>query len=349
VPQLCDNGGGSITITGGGSVPAPKTCAGNPTKTCADDVDCVDPQGTTGPCGNGNEPGQCRGNCVPPACGDGITDPGEGCDDGNTVVANCDPAKTTCGGGTDTCGTAANACANPSCGDGVTEAPEQCDAGANNGKAGNNTNVGVGGGADCTTACQFNVCGDKSVQDAEQCDDGNTNPFDDCNACVNNVCGDGVTDATGPKNIEQCDDHNTGAEDGCFECCLEAGSVTGNLPTEFAAKACLLNKLSAGVSGLQIKNRKTASTLVKTMSKTLQLEATAQGIDPNGNKGKNRNQICSLERRVRRLLINVQKGISKGVLSGNVNNATGSELVIKAEDASQWATQISSELLCTPR
>ena len=85
------------------------------------------------------------------------------------------------------------------------------------------------------------------------------------------------------------------------------------------------------------------------MSKVLQLEATAQGLDPNGNKGKNRNKICSLERRVRRLLINVQKGISKGVLSGNVPNATGSELVIKAEDASQWATQISSELLCTPR
>jgi hypothetical protein len=128
-----------------------------------------------------------------------------------------------------------------------------------------------------------------------------------------------------------------------------AGIVASPLPTTQQISVDLSDDAGEkGVSGLQLKNRKTVSALARTMSKVMQLESTARGLDPNGNKGKNRKRICSLEHRVQRLLINVQKGISKGVLSGNLSNAVGRELVIAAEEASQWATQISGELFCTP-
>jgi len=61
-----------------------------------------------------------------PVCGNGIVEPGEQCDDGNTV-------------NNDGC---TNACTLPRCGDGIVQAGEQCDDG--------NTNSGDG----CSATCQ---------------------------------------------------------------------------------------------------------------------------------------------------------------------------------------------------
>jgi len=84
-------------------------------------------------------------------CGDGVVDPGEECDDGNTVDA-------------DGCLTS---CRRNVCGDGfVNPEAEQCDDG--------NRDAGDG----CTNACT--ICGDRTVTEPETCDDGNLEETDFC-------------------------------------------------------------------------------------------------------------------------------------------------------------------------
>ena len=89
-----------------------------------------------------------------PACGDGILDPGEACDDGNTLPD-------------DGCSVA---CEHELCGDGVQQADETCDDG--------NTVSDDG----CSATCQAESCGDDIVQTDEHCDDGNTTAGDGCTA-----------------------------------------------------------------------------------------------------------------------------------------------------------------------
>ena len=121
-------------------------------------------------------------------CGDGTTDPGEQCDDGN----NDD---------TDACN---NQCMSNFCGDGIINNGEQCDD-ANN----------VDGDA-CSNQCITNFCGDGVVNNGEACDDGNNDDFDTCNnQCVANFCGDGIT-----NNGEQCDDGNNVDNDACSNTCI---------------------------------------------------------------------------------------------------------------------------------
>lgn len=91
------------------------------------------------------------------SCGNGILDPGEVCDDGNTTNgdgcdANCKPTG---------------------CGNGVVTEGEACDDG--------NTASGDGCRADCT----LEVCGDGIVDAGEECDDGNTESGD----CCSSTCG----------------------------------------------------------------------------------------------------------------------------------------------------------------
>ena len=93
------------------------------------------------------------------ACGDGIVDPGEGCDDGNTVSG--DGCSSTCQVETHT----------PVCGNGIRESGEACDDG--------NTVSGDG----CSSTCQLeSVCGDGIVEAGETCDDGNTHSGDGCSS-----------------------------------------------------------------------------------------------------------------------------------------------------------------------
>lgn len=141
---------------------------------------------------NSNAPGAtCRTDCLAARCGDGVTDPGESCDDGNT-------------NNTDGCTTA---CAAPFCGDGIVQAGagEQCDAGAANSDVAANA---------CRLDCQRAACGDGVTDTGEQCDDANSNQEDGCsNNCRTPGCGDGVL-----QGDEECDDGNTVAGDGCSFC-----------------------------------------------------------------------------------------------------------------------------------
>lgn len=126
-------------------------------------------------------------------CGDGKTDEGEECDDGNAVD-------------TDSC---TNACLNAACGDSIVEiGVEECDDGNT---IDNDT---------CTNECTNGRCGDGIVFDQaggdEECDDANQNNNDAClNNCQNAVCGDGVVQA----NVEECDDANQVNTDGCLNVC----------------------------------------------------------------------------------------------------------------------------------
>jgi cysteine-rich repeat protein len=156
------------------------------------------------------------------ACGNGFVDPGEQCDDGNTVE-------------NDLC---TSACATPRCGDGIVQTGEQCDDG--NTVAGDGCNIvcqlercgnsvlDAGEQCDdgntintdaCTNTCTLARCGDGFVQAGEQCDDGNAVNTDACtNTCANARCGDGIV-RTG---VEQCDDGNTSNTDSCTNTCTLA-------------------------------------------------------------------------------------------------------------------------------
>jgi cysteine-rich repeat protein len=138
-------------------------------------IDCADPD-----C---HEGGNLANPCVPTdnsesyaaSCGNGVVDPGEECDDGNT--SNTDACLTTC--------------VNAACGDGfVWEGVEQCDDSCLVGtpnvcETGDNFDA-------CLASCQNNVCGDGFPERAapvsapgEPCDDGNTAGGDGCSGvCV---------------------------------------------------------------------------------------------------------------------------------------------------------------------
>jgi len=178
-------------------------------------------------------------------CGNGVTDPGEECDYGDTnPFDGCTNACTVCGNG-------------------AVRFPEQCDDGnlINGGEEcddGNTSNNDA-----CRNDCRFNVCGDGFRNPAsEQCDDGNTNACDGCsetcqteplgyrcgdgvvstdcgeecedgndsnedacrNDCRFNVCGDGFRNPA----TEQCDDGNTSACDGCGPDCQAEPNVCGD-------------------------------------------------------------------------------------------------------------------------
>jgi cysteine-rich repeat protein len=129
----------------------------------------------------------------PDACGDGVLERGEQCDDGNRVDD-------------DTC---SNRCLlSLLCGNGVKQGSEECDDGDHD-----DTNA-------CLSTCQIARCGDGKVrQGVEQCDDGNG---DDSDACLSNCraarCGDGVVRA----GVEECDDGNQVDDDACSNGCLVA-------------------------------------------------------------------------------------------------------------------------------
>jgi cysteine-rich repeat protein len=131
---------------------------------------------------------------TPPVCGNGMTESGESCDDGNTRA--CDGCSAVC--------------AQESCGNSMVECGEGCDDG----------NVTDGDG--CDANCTNTACGNRRVTGAEQCDDGNRTPGDGCDAdCRIEAppgCGNGMTEAG-----EECDDNNTNDCDGCSHLCLTEG------------------------------------------------------------------------------------------------------------------------------
>ena len=143
----------------------------------------------------------CQDEPVPGFCGDGEIDAGEECDDGNTLPGD---------GCNELCEDEVPA---PACGDGILQAGEQCDDG--------NTVPGDGCDALCQDEPVPGFCGDGEIDAGEECDDGNTLPGDGCNElCEDEVpapaCGDGILQAG-----EQCDDGNTVSGDGCDALCRD--------------------------------------------------------------------------------------------------------------------------------
>ena len=192
------------------------------------------------------------------SCGDGVVDPGEACDDGNTN--NTDPCTNTCehavcgdsfvhegeeqcdDGNQDNADECTNDCTFPAkCGDGTVQADEECDDGnQDNADACTNSckdascgdgivQAGVeacdeaGESADCNDDCTFSECGDGVLNmfDGEECDDGNTDNTDACtDACDSAMCGDSYV-----QEGESCDDGNQDDNDGCDSMCRQEWSV----------------------------------------------------------------------------------------------------------------------------
>ncbi|MDB4979180.1 MAG: hypothetical protein JWM56_1366 [Candidatus Peribacteria bacterium] len=123
--------------------------------------------------GNQNPSDLCSNTCRLPACGDGIRQANEECDDGNRSNA-------------DAC---SNVCTVLRCGDGIVNAGEECDDG-------NQLNTDA-----CSNSCRFAHCGDGIIQANEECDDGNHDNTDACsNTCHVPRCGNGMV-----EGAEQCD------------------------------------------------------------------------------------------------------------------------------------------------
>jgi cysteine-rich repeat protein len=164
----------------------------------------LDAPGATGTslCGNGvRDPGEecddgntrdddaCRANCEKARCGDGVVWTGvEACDDGNRSDGDACPAN----------------CGPKTCGDGVVQPPEQCDDG-------NSADTDA-----CLSSCVRAFCGDGFVEEGvEACDDANMLTTDECPACKLPRCGDGFVWA----GHEQCDDANLVDDDDCDNTC----------------------------------------------------------------------------------------------------------------------------------
>jgi cysteine-rich repeat protein len=359
--NTCGDGVPNSDATGGntcddGQGTAPKTCSNN-TTLCSVNTDCgagntcgnADGTGgtchTTGfadaECPNGIGAGACA--CHPHYCGDSATNVGEGCDDGNTV-SNDDPD------GTGPIGGCQANCALASCGDGLTGPGEVCDAGAANGMVGNNTNLGVNGGADCTKTCTANTCGDGEALDIEGCDAGvNNSNSGDCHLnCLANVCGDNLTNTSGSPILEQCDDGNTvdaegatGGTDGCSgHCCYEPTVALPTVAQQIAAQQCNVDNLAAEVAGLT--NSRLKKRLSRHMATVLKLSSQASAALTAG-KGR---VLCSAEKRKDRVTICIERALALALLKGDIDKATYIGISQKVLNVHGWVQMIRMNSGC---
>jgi fibro-slime domain-containing protein len=171
-----------------------------------------------------------------PVCGDGVLDPGELCDDGNTVtgdgcISTCQQLEADF-----VCPTPGSPCVSTvKCGDGKIGGEEKCDDNNTKDNDGCSAKCQVEAGWACPVVgdpCAAAKCGDGIIAGTEQCDDGNATPTsgDGCSAtcqselgwacdmpgkaCRKAVCGDGKAEGGEP-----CDDGNKIVGDGCNPFC----------------------------------------------------------------------------------------------------------------------------------
>ena len=164
-------------------------------------------------------------------CGDGLLDPGEACDNGessngqggNVCRADCElnvcgdayvAAREGCDDGNKINGDGCNAeCVSEKCGDGLIDpANEECDDA-------NQIDADA-----CTNKCKLPVCGDGLANADDECDDANQVDTDACtNACKDAVCGDGLVQT----GVEACDDGNQVDDDDCSNQCALASCGDG--------------------------------------------------------------------------------------------------------------------------
>src|ERR1041385_8960744 len=148
--------------------------------------------------------GRCsEGGCIVAQCGNGVVEPGEACDDGNS--RNGDGCSGRCD-------------SDESCGNGIAELDEECDCGDDTHPGSGRCAGTFNGGTVCGATCRLRRCGDGIVDPGEVCDDGNTVPGDGCNfdCSSNETCGNGIVDYFAG---EQCDDGNRRSRDGCAATC----------------------------------------------------------------------------------------------------------------------------------
>jgi cysteine-rich repeat protein len=211
------------------------------------------------------------------ACGDGIVDPGEGCDDGNTVSG--DGCSATCTVETP----------HPMCGNGIKENGEQCDDG--------NTTNGDGCSATCT---KESVCGNGIVEPGEQCDDGNTASGDGCSptcqiepqsACALLPQG-GCSGATPACDLTAADDGTTGcravtaqgtSNDHCTvdTACKDGYTCVhdGNGDTPWCSRFCAHDSDCLGTGSRCVDD------LTDDMGNSLHVETCSNACDPYGQSG----------------------------------------------------------------
>jgi cysteine-rich repeat protein len=171
------------------------------TKACTADGDC--PAGYS--CTEINVAGGSRGTyCAKyqAACGNGVVDVKEACDDGNTADAD---------------GCSADCRSDETCGNALVDAGEACDDG--------NTTGGDGCSADCRSD---ETCGNDVLDVGEECDDGNTSGEDGCEAdCTSSGCGNGH-----PTPPEACDDEEPGCDTQCRIVPVDGIAELGRYPDD---------------------------------------------------------------------------------------------------------------------
>ena len=186
------------------------------------------------------------------ACGNGILDRGEECDDGNTTSGDgCSSHCMLQGWGPCT----SAACVNRTvCGNGILTSDETCDDG--------NTVSGDGCSSDCQsieagwhcrmigTPCSP-ICGDSTLRGSETCDDGNTMDGDGCSVycltepgwnCASGTCVqvssvDGGIDSGGQQ--PRCGDGIMSGAEECDRGAMNADTEYGGCTTQcFAGPFC---------------------------------------------------------------------------------------------------------------
>jgi cysteine-rich repeat protein len=161
---------------------APNPCAGQPDGTsCGADHACR------------------AGKCAPTTCGNHLVDPGEECDDANTVSGDGCEADCTysCHGDAD-------------CDDGnPCDGAERCDSHICKSGAPLADGTACAGGVCRESLCAPATCGNKTLDPGEECDDGNLVAGDGCEANCRFSChADGDCNDGNPCNgTERCDAH----------------------------------------------------------------------------------------------------------------------------------------------
>jgi hypothetical protein len=204
----------------------PEDCPLSPEESCCTDADC--PQPTCGPCcviwcidyhcsdpidldyccwngecEEGETPEDCPEDCLSPICGNGLVEPGEECDDGNTTGGDG------CG---ETCLLDGNVCGNGACD--KDENPCNCEE---------DCPLSLDGACCTDTDCPQPKCGPCCVA---QCIDYQCSEpiwLDDC--CWNDECEEGETPENCPQDCQPTDCIPEGAaqcdyEDWTLECCF---------------------------------------------------------------------------------------------------------------------------------
>jgi cysteine-rich repeat protein len=206
---------GSATGSSTGSVTTTGVTTTDPTITTTGST--TDPSSTTDATASSSSTSTTGG----PACGDGVIDPGETCDDG---AANADDGACTAACQTAICGDMLVQAGVEDCDDGNMDDTDACVAGCKNATCGDGF-VGPAEMCDdgnmidddaCGNNCAPGSCGDGKLQMGEECDDGNMVDTDTClNSCFTAKCGDMVVQ----DMVDQCDDGNMSNLDMCTNTC----------------------------------------------------------------------------------------------------------------------------------